>query len=995
MLKVRCFFLPLVMVSVLFLSYTGWAEIPDQQTQLILDRFSETAIGSEQAGVPAKGDLKGGGDLIWSFQGIANVVCVSKFVDVDGDALPDVLMESYNSGAPVADHFFCIKGNSPGYGTVLWSCRPLGGPSNSGGYGDQCVSYIEDVNEDGFPDVLLGAAWGSRTAFALNGTNGNTIWSYDTYANPPSGWVYSICPISDLTGDGVDDVLFCCGSDANAAYCVNGTNGSLIWKFQAADAVMSICQIEDMNDDGYADAVIAGGDDEHRLICLSGHSTGTPGIIWQFTFPAGFQDVSVIQDVNGDGYEDVVAGGWSYYVYCRNGRNGAQIWNYYLGSGEVVMRVEPIADINDDGIQDVLVGSWKNAVICLSGADGSVICSYTVGTLNGGDVWTVDPIDDVTGDGYPEALGGSFDYYVYCVDVKACTLLWNYFTGNRLYTVRGLPDVNGDYAPDAMAGTQMPTGGGGGIGYCISGGEPQNIVPHIMSISPPQNELNVAVNTNITVRFDVDMMSSSINESTFVVNAWSTGLHQGTITYNSQTKVATLDPSENFDEGEIVTVVLTPGIKSSVGTPMESSYVWTFTTKVSDESPGIFAPHLDYPAGDGPWSLFAADLDGDGDIDLMTANSHSDNVSVLLNNGDATFASHSDYPVGQEPWSIFAADLDGDGDLDVITANMYDNNVSVLLNNGDATFASHLDYPVGESPIGVFAADLDGDGDLDLATSNYGSDNVSVLLNNGDGTFPLPSTYPVGDGTMPVSVFAADVDGDGDLDLQTSNYGSYDVAVLLNNGNGTFGAPTLYPVGDLPLAVFAADLNDDGDLDLETANCYSNSVSVLLNQGDGTFGAQSSYPAGTGPWSVFPADVDGDEDLDLSVSSEFSSDVSVLLNDGDATFTPDSVYPVGNAPYSIFAVDLDGDGDLDLATANYNSDNVSVLLNCLSTGDCNEDGGINSADVVYLINYLFVNGPAPEPLGVGDVNCDGVVNSADVVYLINYLFVNGPAPGCC
>ena len=63
-------------------------------------------------------------------------------------------------------------------------------------------------------------------------------------------------------------------------------------------------------------------------------------------------------------------------------------------------------------------------------------------------------------------------------------------------------------------------------------------------------------------------------------------------------------------------------------------------------------------------------------------------------------------------------------------------------------------------------------------------------------------------------------------------------------------------------------------------------------------------------------------------------------------------------------------------------------------GDCTGDGVIDIADVVYLINYLFIDGPAPEPLAAGDANCDGVVNIADVVYLINYLFIDGPPPDC-
>jgi outer membrane protein assembly factor BamB len=991
MLKVRWFFAPLCLALLLILPQVVWAEeIPDWQSQTILQRLSEGAPAGQKVSPVVETGFKGGGDLIWWYQGIENVVCVSKFVDVDGDALPDVLMESYDSGAPVADHFFCIKGNSPGYGTVLWSCRPLGGPSNSGGYGDQCVSYIEDVNGDGHADALLGTAWGSRTAFAINGMTGATIWSYDTYVHTPSGWIYSICPISDLTGDGIDEVLFCAGSDANSAYCVNGVNGNLIWQFVADDAVMSICQIEDMNGDGYADAVIGCGDDDHRLICLSGHSFGSPSIIWQYTFSAGFQDVSVIQDVNGDGYDDVLAGGfYSYTVYCRNGRNGAHIWSYYVGSGECVMRVEPIADINDDGIQDVLVGSFKNSVICLSGVDGSLICSYTVGTTNGGDVWSVDPIDDVNGDGYPEALGGSFDYYVYCVDVKACTLLWNYYTGNRLYTVRGLPDVDGDYTPDALAGTQMLTTGG--KAYCISGGEPHNIVPHVLSISPAQNHLNVPVNTNITARFDVDMMPSSINESTFVVNAWSTGLHQGTITYNSQTRVATLDPLENFDEGEIVTVVLTTGIKSSVGTPMESSYVWSFTTVVEDGA-GCFAPAVNYGTEANPYSVFCADLDGDNDLDLTVTNSGSGNVSILMNNGDGSFQSAVNYEAGDTPYSVFCADLNGNGHLDLAVANSGNDSVSILMNNGDGSFQGAVNYEAGDAPYSIFCADLDGDADQDLAVANHGSDNVSILMNNGNGGFQDAVNYGVGD--APYSVFCADLDRDADLDLAVANYGSGNVSILKNNGDGSFQSAVNYGTGDYPVSVFCADLDGDSHLDLAVTTVGNDSVSILKNDGDGSFQSAVNYGAGTTPVSVFCADVNGDTYLDLAVANYGSSNVSILKNSGDGSFQPQVSYPVGGiSPYSVFSADLDGDGDLDLAVANHWSNNVSVLLN-IRRGDCNGDKVIDAVDVVYLINYLYIGGPAPVPLAVGDVNCDGVVDATDVVYLINYLYIHGPAP-CC
>ena len=327
------------------------------------------------------------------------------------------------------------------------------------------------MNGDGHPDALLGTAWGGRTAYAIDGDSGDVIWSYDTYANPPSGWVYSICPIADLTGDGVPEVLFGAGSDADAAFCADGTNGNLVWKFQADDAVFAVAEIQDVNQDGKNDALVGAGDSyDDRMICVSGASTGTATILWQHHFGASVHDVAAIEDVNADGIEDALAGVWDGKVYCRDGTNGAHIWSYTVGTYDYVMRVVPIDDIDDDGIQDVLIGSWKNAVICVSGVNGAEICNYTVGTLNGGDVWSVDALGDVNGDGYPEAVGGSFDYKVYCVDLKACDTLWTYHTGNRVLTVRGIPDVEGNSFPDVLAGTQMLSSSGGKA-FCISGGE--------------------------------------------------------------------------------------------------------------------------------------------------------------------------------------------------------------------------------------------------------------------------------------------------------------------------------------------------------------------------------------------------------------------------------------------------------------------------------------------------------------------------------------------
>ncbi len=219
----------------------------------------------------------------------------------------------------------------------------------------------------------------------------------------------------------------------------------------------------------------------------------------------------------------------------------------------------------------------------------------------------------------------------------------------------------------------------------------------------------------------------------------------------------------------------------------------------------LFNTRIDYAAGENPNSVFAVDLDGDGDNDLAVANNgyYPDilcTVSILLNNGDGMFQQAVNYGAGDGPLSVLAVDLDGDGDNDLTVANLAYDNVSVLLNNGDGTFQQAVNYGTGDYPISVFAVDLDGDGNNDLATANLGSDNVSVLLNNGDGTFQEAVNY--GAGGDPLSVFAIDLDGDSDNDLAVANIFSNDISILINLSitTGIDNSPETYLPGSFSIS---------------------------------------------------------------------------------------------------------------------------------------------------------------------------------------------------
>lgn len=339
----------------------------------------------------------------------------------------------------------------------------------------------------------------------------------------------------------------------------------------------------------------------------------------------------------------------------------------------------------------------------------------------------------------------------------------------------------------------------------------------------------------------------------------------------------------------------------------------------------LFGERTDYPAGDEPCAVFAADLDGDSDSDLALTNKESDNVSILLNNGDGTFQPAVNYATGNYPYLFYSADLDGDNDNDLAVANYYSNNISILLNNGDGTFQPAVNYGVGSGPPSVFPADLDGDNDLDLAVANQYSDNISILLNNGNGTFQSAVNYYAGDGAYAIS--SADLDGDNDSDVAVTNWYSDKVSILLNNGDGTFQSPYYYDVGDGPESIYSADLDGDNESDLAVTNYYTDNVSILLNNGDGTFQSTINYGAGDVPHSVFSTDLDGDNDNDLAVANAASDNVSILLNNGDGTFQTAVNYITGDGPWSVFSIDLDGDNISDLATANRFSNNVSILFN--------------------------------------------------------------------
>ena len=392
----------------------------------------------------------------------------------------------------------------------------------------------------------------------------------------------------------------------------------------------------------------------------------------------------------------------------------------------------------------------------------------------------------------------------------------------------------------------------------------------------------------------------------------------------------------------------------------------------SGDADGTFSPGPGSPLamGAGPWGVALGHFNADPLLDLVTADhdaSPTSTVSVRIGTGGGAFDDPTAHTVEGVPIAVAGFDATDDGldDVSVVTGN---HTLALFERTGNAAFNLPVSFPVRTRPSAIVPVDADADGRTDLAIPCRDADGVLVLLSRPPG-FAQAATVELGAGAMPTGAATADLDGDGDLDLAVVESGTNRVSILKYDA-GAFVPHTTLAVAAGPQAVVAADFDRDGILDLAVSCTGAGQIDLFEGLGGADFNKVTTPITVSTPDDLVAGDFDRDGDADIAVCIKADPGyVNVRQNQGSFGFADLGSTAVGKVPTSIVTADFDRDGKLDVATANDNSNSLTVLYGA--------GNGTFSAPA-----DLPLTAPDTSPLSVaaGDLDGDGDDDLATVAF---------------
>jgi len=670
--------------------------------------------------------------------------------------------------------------------------------------GIQCRSVCAtDLNGDGYDDFV--ASYVFNLSIYLNNGNG----TFQFFGDIIPGGVETIAA-ADLDGDNDNDLVLSIGGPDVLVLINNGdatfqppvsygqksnndnTISSLknqVGKAAFAPQVVSRCIfLSDLDGDNDPDIVTSKG----SIKINNGDGTFNSGD------SISISGVSVYaSDLDGDSDFDLAFSSFndSVTIYLNNGNAT------FLIDGIYSVGVNPIsiyaADFDGDGDSDLATSNEGSKDVSILNNDGAGSFQLTATYNVTGIPYTLVACD-YNDDGYD-------DISVTQTGISASSILINNgdgtFQGQVDYPVGDGPhtvfasDVNNDGHVDMLTANAAP----GTVSVLPNNGD--GTFAQAIDYDTEYGSHSVCV-SDFNGDEAMDFATASVRISVFINNGDNT--FQPPVYYDAPNYQVAILASDLNNDGfsDLVTA---------------NEYAGNISVRLNNGD-GTFGVTINYDVGSYPSQVIASDFDLDGFIDLAVCHRHTDDLYVFINNGNGTLQSPIFYNTGAS-MSLFAEDLDDDGDFDIALSNGL-----ILLNDGFGLFPSIHDIGVGGDAISV--ADLDEDCFNDLAIT--AGDSVFILINEGDADFYAAESYFIGYSGYAISI--SDINSDNIYDLVIADYYGSNISVLYGNSDGTFQKATHYGVGRGPTSLVTTDINGDKAIDVAVAMSYTNNVSILYNE---------------------------------------------------------------------------------------------------------------------------------------------------------------------
>ena len=451
---------------------------------------------------------------------------------------------------------------------------------------------------------------------------------------------------------------------------------------------------------------------------------------------------------------------------------------------------------------------------------------------------------------------------------------------------------------------------------------------NLLGSIPAANVTQVASNANLILNFDKAVDQSSVDNNTtldptddnIIITGSQSGLIAGTFSGDGSLSI-TFDPDNFFKLGETITVTVTNGVQGSGG-EVAQPHSFSFVTAV-----GIGTTN--FPGGeqvissiaDAAQSVYALDIDTDGDVDVFSASFFDNKIAWYENDGSQSFTEHVVSTNAMGANFIHLADVNSDGEIDILSASSTDDKIAWYENNGSQVFTERVVTTSADGANGVYAADINRDGHMDILSSSSQDDKISWYENDGSEVFTERVVTTLAD--FAEAVIAADVDTDGDVDILAASSVDNTVAWYENDGSENFTERIITSGALGARSVFAIDMEGDGDIDVLSASFTDNQIVWYENNGSQVFTPHSiSSNAQTAAW-VSALDMDGDGDVDVLSASPGDNKVALYLNNGSQSFSERIITSAADGVFSVYPVDMDADGDIDVLGALSNGDKVA------------------------------------------------------------------------